>query len=827
MELISSKLEFGNKNIRVYWNTERKTVVLIVTNQEDTKRVMREDYAPLIYSHTKPKDIQKAMERHIRGLLNAEFDLDIGLDNTQMLVKSLFKNSRKRISAEDVLDEMNNNSFNDIYDKVRKDGLLAMQRLKQKQDQQIKAVEVQKDISNSPKHIIIDYLEEYHQEDLANINLDINTPYDLVIDYNQLEQYHVKIADELLEDPTKVFGYFDKALQMLITSKNVVKIPYNVRFKNLEQTPLKYFLSNKFGQFLETEAIIKGVYEVQHYPRLTKYVCKKCKHELYLFDNRLLGIKEREPGQCPECEYKPDKTSWYHYPPGEIVENEMYILLEEPTDNLTTDEKPRRILARLDGKLIGKVTAGARVKATGILQGYGVGIGHLGDAKKFIFNINNLEHMEDKKVEITDAEMQQILELSKDPNIIDRLIKSFAPNLILDDEVKLAVLCFLVKAGYTANGRDMVHILIISDPSMGKTKLKEYTFNLTEKGIKASGTNASGVGLTGAVDKDPVLNTPMVMPGAIPLANNGHLFIDEFEKMKDEEAKKVLNYMESGMDTIDKWGLHETLHGETSIMALANPLLGRFNKFETVQSQIKIYPPLQSRFDLIIVLEDVPNQEKDKKIAGSILNQYRKESKDETMDDDIIPFDLLKKYLAHARNNYKPEVGQELDNVLIEYQNNGRAGAEEGDVLSFDWRAYESVLRLSGAIAKLRHDNKVNKDDLNRAMGLKKYSFESVGQDPITGKVDIDRVNGNNDNADRTNRTHIKQVLNQYLEENPNIINAMPKKLLMEECQNQPVNGKDKGISENTFYERYRELRKTGVIKEFKANGEKYVKFNL
>ena len=74
-----------------------------------------------------------------------------------------------------------------------------------------------------------------------------------------------------------------------------------------------------------------------------------------------------------------------------IVNNEMYLLLEEPTDNLDSDEKPRRMLARLDGKLTQNVTAGARVKATGILQGYGVGIEHMGDAQKFIFNLNNYE----------------------------------------------------------------------------------------------------------------------------------------------------------------------------------------------------------------------------------------------------------------------------------------------------------------------------------------------------------------------------------------------------------------------------------------------------
>lgn len=166
--------------------------------------------------------------------------------------------------------------------------------------------------------------------------------------------------------------------------------------------------------------------------------------------------------------------------------------------------------------------------------------------RKFVLDANNVVQLEDKKIEITEEDKRQIIELSKADNLLDILVNSFAPKLIIDREIKLAVLCYLVNAGYTEELREQIHILIIGDPRTAKTQLKNSAHLLTEKGIKASGTNASGVGLTGAVDRDPVLNTPMVNAGAMPMANNGHLFIDECEKMPKEEQQKILDGMESG-----------------------------------------------------------------------------------------------------------------------------------------------------------------------------------------------------------------------------------------------------------------------------------------
>lgn len=839
MEILTPAIQQDNKNIRAYWNMEKCTVVLLITDLENTKRVIRKDYTPLVYNSIEDyedvEQIRQMFARDIRGKLNVYFDLNIGFDNADKLANALINYSDlnnvigRKVPANEELAKIDNKEFGRIFQEVQQEveqvNLEDPNQNVETSTNSNKTYIKNNNLGKTPKNTFKDYINQFHKNELYNINNGDELPQTIVIDWQNLKRFDKELAKLIIEKPKDTLELMEVGLMELTTNKVLnIDEDVNIRFDNLEVTQTKHLLANKIGQMVQTEGIIKGVLEPSFYYTNAVFECTAC-HRLQDVPQNSKN-KILEPSLCSEC----GGRSFKLMEEESTAKDLKYIRLQEPTDNLSTDESPRNIIVCLTGNLSHNIGNGQRVKITGILEGNTDDKGK----RKFVLDANHVVKLEDKKIEISDEDMEKILELSKDPKIIDRLIKSFGYNtfghksLILDNEVILAMLCFIVKAGYSANGRDMIHILIISDPSMGKTKLKDYTFNLSEKGIKASGTNASGVGLTVSVDKDPILNTQILLPGAIPLAHKGHAFIDEFEKLKDDEAKRLLNYMESGEDTVNKWGLNETMHGATSILALANPILGRFNKFETVQSQIKIYAPLQSRFDLIIVLEDRVNQEKDKMIAKSIVNGYRKPNTNvEVIDDDIIPFDLLKKYLAYAKNNYQPEIGQELDGTLLEYQNKARAGAEEGDVLSFDWRAYESIIRLSGAIAKLRHDNTVNAEDLQRAMDLKKYSFESVGQDPITGKIDIDRVNGNNDNADRTNRMHIKQVLNQYLEDNPNIIKAMPKKLLIEECQKTPVNGKGKGISKNTFYERYRELRKTGTVKEFKSNGETYVKFDL
>ena len=813
MEILTPAIQHDNKNIRVYWNIDKRTVVLIITNLEDNKRVKPKDYPPLVYNSIKDYDMDKLQQmfaRDIRGKLTTFFGFDIGLDNTNKLARALINYSDmdnvigRKVPANEELAKIDNKEFAHIFQEVQQeveeDGLEDPTPNDQPHvETSSNATEVydkDKVLGKIPKDNFKDYINQFHKNELRNINEGVELPQTIVIDWQNLKEFDKELANIVIDKAKDTLELMQIGLLELTTNKALdIDEDVNIRFDNLEVTPTKQLLANKIGKMVQTEGIIKGILEPSFYYTTAVFECKGCKrlHEV----KQTMKDRIIEPSICSECGGRKFRL----LEDQSTAEDLKYIRLQEPTDDLATDERPRNILCCLTGDLSHDVVSGQRVKITGILLGVQEDKGN----RKFVLDANNVVKMEDKKIEITDEDVEQILELSQDPKIIDRLVKSFAPNLIIDREIKLAILCFLVNAGYTEELREQIHILIIGDPGTAKTQLKNSAHKLAEKGIKTSGTNASGVGLTGAVDRDPVLNVPMVTAGAMPMANNGHLFIDECEKMPKEEQQRILDGMESGEIPITKWGLMETLPAHTSIFAIGNPVYGRFDPYKTdINEQLNIYPPLLSRYDMVIALEDKQNDTKDRAIGKSILNKFRP-GNDEMEDDTTqIDHELLQKYLAYARNNYSPvPIGnEELDTFLLDYYLESRA-------IGKDARSFEAVNRFAGAIAKLQLHDQINVEDYQQAIDMQNYSLETLGMEPLEGKIDIDNVRGNTNNRDRENRKKILKVMDGYINSVENLEDeAIPKNVLLDECQ------KQFGMGKTTFYNAFSQLKNGKEIYE-------------
>ena len=299
----------------------------------------------------------------------------------------------------------------------------------------------------------------------------------------------------------------------------------------------------------------------------------------------------------------------------------------------------------------------------------------------------------------------------------------------------------------------------------------------------------------------------MVNAGAIPMANNGHLFLDEIEKLPIEEQQKMLDGMESGEIQITKWGLMETLPAHTSILATGNPVLGRFDPYSTksINDQIKLYPALLSRFDMVIALEDKKDETKDKLIGKSILNKFRPGNNNQEDDGQKrIDPELLKKYLIYARRHYKPIPIEDeaLDEFLVdEYYLESRE-------MGKDARSFEAVNRFAGAIAKLQLRDQIIVDDYQEAINMQNFSLKSLGMDP--SNVDIDELRGNLNNKDKQHRKQILTIMHDYMHSEENLdTDAIPKQVLLEACQDKYNMGK------TTFYNAFRQLKNAKEIYEY------------
>lgn len=73
-------------------------------------------------------------------------------------------------------------------------------------------------------------------------------------------------------------------------------------------------------------------------------------------------------------------------------------------------------------------------------------------------------------------------------------------------------------------------------------------------------------------------------------------------------SQALMEAMEQQTVSIAKAGVLCTLPARTSILAAANPCGGHYNRAKTVSENLKLKPAMLSRFDLIFVLLDKPDE---------------------------------------------------------------------------------------------------------------------------------------------------------------------------------------------------------------------------
>jgi replicative DNA helicase Mcm len=168
--------------------------------------------------------------------------------------------------------------------------------------------------------------------------------------------------------------------------------------------------------------------------------------------------------------------------------------------------------------------------------------------------------------------------------------------------------------------------------------------------------------------------------------------------------------------SIAKAGIVATLNSRTSILAAANPHLGRYNPWKTASDNIRLSPPLLSRFDLIYVIIDKPDANTDRDIANFILDLHMQaetlkscESEEEMKESTIptpqntIKGDLLKKYIHYAKKNCKPRLTPASSKKISDFYLKMRGqGGDDNAAIAMVARNLEGIIRLSEAHAKTK-----------------------------------------------------------------------------------------------------------------------------
>jgi replicative DNA helicase Mcm len=210
-------------------------------------------------------------------------------------------------------------------------------------------------------------------------------------------------------------------------------------------------------------------------------------------------------------------------------------------------------------------------------------------------------------------------------------------------------------------------------------------------------------------------------------------------------------------------------------------------------------PSLLSRFDLIFVLQDVPNDARDRGIARHILNshyagelsEHKKNIDTEPVSADqiamaseniqpVVDAILMRKYVAYSRRNCFPIMDDGVRERLEEQYMEMRKPKAEDSPIAVTARQLEALVRLCEASARLRLSNRVTADDVDVTIRIVMASLKQSGTDPETGQLDADVIGTGTPKSQRERIASLRDIIVKLQE---GYANGVPEDVLIAEAE--------------------------------------------
>jgi len=582
----------------------------------------------------------------------------------------------------------------------------------------------------------------------------------LYVDWEDLHQFSPEVAKKFIHEPY-LREYAEEALRLYETSEDVSLGQAHFRLTNLpETTPLGEIDADDRGTLVQFIGSVEKMTGVSPNITTAAFECQRC--------GTLTRIPQdgdlQKPYECQGCERQGPFRINYHK--SKFIDAQR-LYIKEFTDGFE-DQGPTGVTVEIEDDITGEVAIGDAVIVTGMAQLKQ----EANNSNRFEFYIKGHSVQRCDRdfpaLEITQDEKQKIIELSNQDDLYEQLVGSIAPT-VYGKKMEKRALLFQLFDGVEKNHADgtqvrgSIHTLFVSDPGTFIERILKSAAQYSPNAVEVSGSETSSTGLTtSAVRSSDSTNSRgwEIEAGPLIKADQGHALINGIEDLGSGAENSLVTVM--GQQSVDasKATASTSYSARTSIMAVGNPVYGRFDEYEPISNQIDLSGDLISAFDLILAITDQPDPREDEQRAertlqtaksGEIKTNYEEttvstysEEAAEQAEAEVSPRidpELLRKYVTYAKENCYPTLSEDAEEKIKQFYVDVRSrGANNDAPVPISEQDLETLVRLAEASARMRLSDTVNEGDAERAIDMVAYMLEELGLDPATGSLDADAI---------------------------------------------------------------------------------------
>jgi replicative DNA helicase Mcm len=569
----------------------------------------------------------------------------------------------------------------------------------------------------------------------------------LIVDYIDLDSYNPLLAKEITHKPDEYLEAFNEAVLSVLREihpdyEQEIHEKIRVRIGNYTvQKGLREINADLINKLVSISGMVVRSSEVKPLAKKIAYKCTNCNT---VTEAQLKGLVMKKPFKCPACSEKELEMD----PENSLFIDFQMVRLQELPEDLPAGQLPHYIEVTVMSDLVDQCRPGDRIILTGIIRIEQEQLAPQTRTSLFRLRMegNNIEYLGGRagskdtryieRIMISTEDERQIRTIASKPDAYEKLIASFAPHIYGHEPIKEAILLLIVGSvtkrledGSTRRGD--INVLLVGDPGTAKSEMLKFTAKIAPRGLYTSGRGSTAAGLTAAVirDKSGIM---MLEAGAVVLGDQGIVCIDEFDKIKPEDRSALHEVMEQQTCSVAKGGIVATLNARTSILSASNPIYGKYDPYKNITENVNLPVPLLTRFDLIFIVRDSPDKEKDNLVASHILEIHRDS---EQAARPAIDIDLFSKYLSYAKQ-IEPALTPEAIDIVRSYYMDMRRIESEG-MITVTPRQLEGLIRLASARARLLLKDMVDAEDAQRAIYLVDQMMRTAGVDVNTGKTDL------------------------------------------------------------------------------------------